>query len=171
MIFSTKQPRGFTLVETVLYVSIACLLLLAISFFLSNMLQTRAKSVAIAEVEGQGVQVMQLMTQTVRNAALLNTPAASTSSTMLSVNTTSTTTSPTVFSLSGGVLQMKEGTTTATIPLTNGKVAASNLSFTNFGTASTSGSVRMQFTLTMTNFATTSGFSYTKTFIGTATVR
>jgi len=167
---SMKKIKGFTLVETILYISIASILLLTISFFLTNMLQTRSKGVAISEVEGQGMQVMQLMTETVRNATLLNTPAASTSSTTLSVNTTSATTSPTVFALSGGVLQIKEGTAAA-IPLTNSKVIASGLSFTNFGTASTSGSVRMQFTLTMINFATSSGFSYVKTFIGTATVR
>ena len=165
-----KKTKGFTLVETILYISIASILLLTISFFLTNMLQTRSKGVAISEVEGQGMQAMQLMTQTVRNAALLNTPAPGVSSSTLSVNTTSATTSPTVFTLSGGVLQIKEDGVTS-IPLTNSKVVASGLSFANFGTASTSGSVRIQFTLTMTNFATSSGFSYTKTFIGSATVR
>ena len=168
VIYITKKAPGFTLIETVLYVSIASLLLLAISFFLTNMLQTRSKSVAIAEVEGQGIQAMQLLTQTVRNAATLSTPAPGASTTALWL--VSGTGVPTVFSVASGTIQIQEASGTPAA-LTNTKVVASGLSFANLGTASTSGSVRIQFTLTMTNFASTSGFSYAKTFVGTATVR
>jgi Tfp pilus assembly protein FimT len=59
--------KGFTLVEMSLYVAICAILLLVLSSFLSFLLGARVRSQAITEVNQQGFQVMNLITQTIRN--------------------------------------------------------------------------------------------------------
>ena len=61
--FYKKNNRGFTLIELLLYITISSVMLLAISVFLSALLQSKVKNQTIAEVEGQGIQVMQMITQ------------------------------------------------------------------------------------------------------------
>src|SRR3989338_5584522 len=74
---------GFTLIELLLYISIAGAILLATSIFLSLLLQARIKNQTIAEVDQQGLQVMQLITQTARNAeALIALPLGTISSSL-----------------------------------------------------------------------------------------
>src|SRR3989338_6871109 len=69
-----SKSNGFTLIELLLYVGIASIILLVTSLFLSTLLQSRIKNQTIAEVEQQGLAVMQLITQTARNADSVNSP-------------------------------------------------------------------------------------------------
>lgn len=66
---------GFTLIELLLYVSIAAILLLSIMTFIGALLESRVKNTSIAEVEQQGVQVLQQVTQAVRNSETIITPS------------------------------------------------------------------------------------------------
>jgi prepilin-type N-terminal cleavage/methylation domain-containing protein len=161
----SKEHRGFTLVELLLYVAIASMILLSVSFFLSALLGSRVKSQTVAEVDEQGLQAMQIMTQTVRNAAAVNSPATGASDTSLSVNTPVSANNPTVFDTANGAIRMKEGAATAT-PLINSRVAASNVSFSNL-----SGSIRIQFTLAAVDSSGRSENIYSKNFTGSATLR
>ena len=47
-------------------------IIFSVAGFLSLLMQSRVKNQAISEVEQQGVQVMQLVTQTGRNATNIN---------------------------------------------------------------------------------------------------
>lgn len=165
-----KPSRGFTLIELLLYVSIASIMLLVTFLFLSTLLESRVKNQTIAEVDSQGVQVMQLMTQTIRNANGINTPATSTSASTLALSATSTQYTPTVFDLSSGVVRMAEGAGSA-VPLTNVRVVVSGLTFSNLSGSSTPGVVRVQFTLTVVNNSGRNEYNYSKTFIGSAALR
>jgi len=80
-----KYKKGFSLVELLLYISIASILLLAISVFFSFLLRARIKNQVIAEVEQQGLSVMHLMTQTTRNAEAIILPVQSVSAPSLSL--------------------------------------------------------------------------------------
>src|SRR3989344_8594659 len=82
-----ETKNGFTLVELLLYVAISSVILLVTSLFLSVLLESRIKSQVIAEVEQQGAQVMQIMTQSIRNAETINSPAQGVSGASLSINT------------------------------------------------------------------------------------
>ncbi len=168
-IYTYNTSDGFTLIEMVLYATIASLVIAGVSMFLATVLQSRARSTAISEVEGQGIQVMQLITQNIRNASTTSTPSAGSTAASLSLTMLSGYT-PVVFSLATGTLQVKEGANAA-VSITNTDVTASNLSFTNLGLSSTTGSVQVKFTLTLNNFSPTNGSSYSKTFIDSATVR
>lgn len=137
--------KGFTLIELLLYVSISALLLLVISLFLQMLLESRIKNQTIAEVEQQGLQVMQIITQAGRNAA--------------DINFTNT------FDLSSGVIRENS------IALTNSRVTASGLTFQNFSRTNTPGTIRISFTLAHVNPEGRNEYSFTKTFTGSATLR
>ena len=137
--------KGFTLIEPLLYVSIVGAIIFSVAGFLSLLMQSRVKNQAISEVEQQGVQVMQLVTQTGRNATNINFSSA--------------------FDLSGGAIRENA------IALTNSRVVASNLTFQNLSHTGTPGTIRVQFTLTHINPEGRNEYNYSKTFYGSASLR
>jgi Tfp pilus assembly protein PilW len=162
---SLTTQNGFSLVELILYVGLMSFILVTIGGLLTIVLQSANKNQAITEVNQQGLQVMQIMTQSIRNSKQINAPLTGNSGSSLSVNTTNISTTPTIFLLSSGVVQMTEGFNSA-IPLTNSQVRVSNLSFKNLAN-----SVRIQFTIQSVNPTNRNEFSYQETFYDTANLR
>lgn len=162
--------RGFTLVETLLYMAILGTILTALFSFASVSYQARIKSQTVAEVEQQGNQIMDIILQSIRSASLINTPTAQNSGASLSINTYSGSTTPTVFDISGGNLRITEGVNTP-INLTGGRVTISGLTFTNTSELNAPGSVRVQFNLKYNNNSTANEYDYNETFYGTASLR
>lgn len=167
---SSQGERGFTLIELLLYLGLSAVLILAASVFLSMLLQSRVKNQAIGEIEQQGLQVVQIMTQTIRNANTINSPAQGVSAASLSLNTAIPANNPTVFDLSSGVIYITEGVG-APIALTNSRITASNLIFQNLSRPATRGIVRVQFTLTYKNPNNVGEYDVQKTFITSGTLR
>jgi len=93
--------QGFTLIELLLYVGIASIILIVTTLFLGVLLESRVKNQAISEIEQQGLQLMQIITQTTRNAENISSPTAGNSSSTLSLDVINTSKDPTVFDLSG----------------------------------------------------------------------
>jgi prepilin-type N-terminal cleavage/methylation domain-containing protein len=170
MKFAYKNNPGFTLVELLLYVAISSIILLLASLFMSTLLESQVKNQTIAEVNQQGIQVMQTITQTLRNSSIINTPTIGISGATLSVNTNLSSTTPSVFDLSGGVIRIKEGSG-ATISLTNSKVIASNLVFSNLSRTGTPGIVRISFNLSAVNNSNRNEYSFSKNFVDSASLR
>ena len=79
-----KANKAFTLIELIIYISLVSLMLLGIASFTKMTLQTRARNQVIAEVEQQGVQVMQILSQTIRNAESILFPALGSNASILS---------------------------------------------------------------------------------------
>ena len=71
--------------------------------------------------------------------------------------------SPTVFSVSGGVLQIKEGTAAA-VALTNNKVRVDSLAVSNLTRTGTSGVAQLSLTLSRINSAGRNEYDYQRTF-------
>lgn len=172
MIMKRHYPSrsGFTLIELLLYMAISGVILLIISLFLQTLLESRIKNQTIAEVEQQGLQVMQLITQTVRNADTINSPVTGASAATFSINTYTAGNNPTVFDLSSGVIRIKEGAG-AVVSLTNSRITVSALNFQNLSRASTPGTIRISFTLTHNNPAGRNEYNFSKTFYGSASLR
>lgn len=168
--YSPQMRDGFTLIELLLYVSISAVLLLAVSVFISTLLQSRIKNQTIAEVEQQGLQVMQLITQTARNAEAITLPAQGASASSLTLDVLTGASDPTVFDLSGGIIRIVEGAGSP-VALINSRVTASALTFQNLSRASMPGTIRVQFTLTHVNPEGRNEYNFSKTFIGSATLR
>ncbi len=168
--YKLQADKGFTLVELLLYVGTASILLLATSLFFFVLLQSRVKNQTIAEVEQQGLQVMQSITQTVRNAEAITVPSAGISTSSLTLDVVAAASDPTVLHESSGVIRITEGIGSP-VALTNSRVTASGLAFQNLSHAGTPGTVRIQFTLTQVNPEGRNEYSFSKTFIGSATLR
>jgi prepilin-type N-terminal cleavage/methylation domain-containing protein len=162
--------KGFTLIELLLYVAISGVILLAVALFLQVLLESRVKNQTVAEVEGQGLQVMQIITQTVRNAEAITSPTIGTSATSLTLDVITGASDPTVFDLSGGAIRISEGGG-ATVPLTNSRITASDITFQNLSRSETPGTVRIQFTLTYINSSGRNEYNFSKIFYGSASLR
>jgi len=162
--------KGFTLIELLLYVSILGSMILSVSGFLFLLMQSRVKNQTIAEVEQQGVQVIQLVTQTIRNAETITSPTAATTATTATIDVVTASLDPTIFDLAGGTIRIAEGTGSP-IALTNSQVTASSLSFYNLTRTTTQGTMRIQFTLTHINPSGRNEYDYSKTFYATSTLR
>ena len=167
---SSASQSGFSLIELLLYVSIASIMLLVTSLFLSTLLQSRIKNQTVAEVDQQGLQVMQIIAQTARNSEAITSPTIGASTSSLTLDVITVANDPTVFDLASGAFQMKEGAVTA-VSLTNSRVIVSSLTFQNLSRAGTPGTIRIRFTLTHVNPSGRNEYSFTKTFTGSATLR
>lgn len=164
------KQKGFTLIELLLYVATSSMMLLVTTFFLQSILESRIKNQTIAEVEQQGLQTMQVITQTIRNATTINSPGAGSSAALLSLDTYTVGNNPTLFDIGSGAIRIKEGAAGA-IPLTNARVTASALSFQNLSRASTPGTIRITFTLTHINPSGKNEYTFSKTFYSDASLR
>lgn len=164
------NKRGFTLVELLLYLGVAATMVLIASELVSLLFQSRSKQRTIFEVEGQGIQVIQRVLQTVRNADGINAPAQGASATALSLDVRDDVLDPTIFDLSGGALRLREGAG-APVVLTNSRVTASALTFQNLAAAGTPGSIRITFTITYVNPTGRNEYEFAKTFTTSASRR
>lgn len=164
------NSRGFTLIELLLYTSLLGIIVLLVSMAIATVLATRVKNQTIGEVEQQGQQVLQYMTQVARNAEVITAPLAGTSASSLTLDVVAVAKDPTIIDLSAGTLRTKEGAA-ATIPLTNAQVTASALTFTNLSRTGTPGTIRIQFTLAHINPSGRNEFSFSKTFYASASLR
>jgi len=162
------MKKGFTLIEVLLYVSIGGILIFLLANLIFMTMESRVKGQVINEVDGQGIQVMQLITQTIRNADSITSPTIGASGSSLSLNVTGA--NPTIFLLSGNKIVISESGG-ANVDLTSSRIIASNVIFYNVSRPATSGSIKIQFTLTHVNNTGRNEYNYSKTFYGTASLR
>lgn len=165
-----KNNKGFTLVELLLYISIVGAMILSVSAFLPLFMESRVKNQTISEVEQQGTQVLQLITQTIRNAETVTSPSQGVSASSLTLDVVDVAKDPTIFDLSGSTIRIKEGVGSP-ISLTSSRVTGSSITFHNLSRTSTPGTIRIQFTISHVNPEGRNEYDFSKTFYGTATLR
>ncbi len=165
-----NKQKGFTLIELLLYISLTATILLAISVFLATLIRTQIKTQTMSEVEEQGAQVMQLITQTIRNSEAIILPIAGATSTSLTLDVVATGNDPTIFDISSSAMRVKEGVGAMT-NITSSNISASNLEFKNLSRTDTAGNIRISFTLSHVNPAGRNEYDYTATFYDSASLR
>lgn len=165
-----SSRSGFTLIELLLYVGIASSILLISTLFLQTLLESRVKNQTIAEVEQQGLQVMQIITQTIRNAENITSPAIGASAASLVLDVAPAGDDPTVFDVSAGTIRITEGVGLP-ISLTNSRVMVSSLVFQNLSRANTPGVLRVSFTLNHVNLGGRREYEFSKTFYAGGSLR
>src|SRR5580692_3516453 len=106
--------RGFTLVELLIYISISAIVLMALANFFALLFYAQVNDRIIANVQEQGTAAMELMTQTIRDASAITTPATGTTATSISLAGTTST----IFNVSSGILQIAEASDVP-VPLTS----------------------------------------------------
>jgi Tfp pilus assembly protein PilW len=164
-----KLNYGLTLIELLIYISITGILMATISSFFYMMYDARVKNQTINEVEQQGIQVMQLVTQTIRNADGIISPAQSASNASLMLDVAGSSYN-TAFDLGGNTLRVTENNG-APVNLTSSRIIASSLVFDNLSRNNTPGLIRARFTLSHINPGGKSRYEYSKTFYGSAGLR
>lgn len=166
-----KEEKGFTLIELLLYISITILILFSIVFFLSLMQDAKIKNQTIEEVDQQGMQALENMTQALRNASTINFPIVGSSSAIsFSVETQDPTKNPTVYDISDGVIRIKEGVGSP-IQLTSSNITVSDAVFENITRPGTTGMMRIKFVLTYVSNSERNPYKYTKTFYSSISLR
>ncbi len=165
-----NRAKGFTLIELLLYVAIVSSLLLAVTYFFATIADSRIKNQTITEVDQQGAYMMDYMTQTIRNATSITTPAAAGSGASLTLVVPTGALSPTIFNLSGSTLQVKEGAGAA-VSLSSTSMTITSLTFKNLTRSGTNGIVQISFTLGRLNPDNKNEYDYVKTFTDSAEVR
>lgn len=168
--YPSSKTNAFTLIELLLYISIAASLMIVTASTISKIYQIQVKQRFITDVEQEGASAMQIITQTVRNANTINSPAIGVSATSLSVAVSDLTKSPTIFTVSSGKLTIKEGAGAA-VDLTSSQVSVTGVSFTNMTRGTTQGNVRVQFTVNSTNPNNLSEFDAIRAFDAAASIR
>lgn len=98
------KQQGYTLIELLLYVSLVGIMLVAITTFFGTITDSRVKSMSINEVESQGMALMDSITQSVRNATSITTPATGVTATSLTLAVPTASLSPTIFDTSSTIL-------------------------------------------------------------------
>lgn len=167
--YSIFHTRGFTLIEMILYVAISSTVLIGLTTALSVVLESRVRNQTITEVDSQGLQVMQIITQTIRNAKVINLPVSGSASSSISIKTLSTSTNPTIFNVANGVVYITEGAN-ASIPLTNSHVFVSDISFQNLSRIGTTDIIHISFQITYLSGSTKGEYNYSKIFTGSENV-
>ena len=172
--FPIQVPRsmsgGFTLVELVLYISIAFVMLSLVSIFIAATLESRVKGQTIAEVEQGGVQAMDLITQTIRNAEGINPPATSTTASSMSLKISDLSKDPTIFDLVSGKIRITEGANPP-VEITGSKLSVNNLSFSNLSRANTHGIIRIEIDIAHANPSGRNEFEFFKKFTTSASLK
>lgn len=166
-----KSNSGYTLMELILYISLFSIMIAGISISFSLFFDSKIKNQTITEVDQEGAQVLEIITQTIRNANNVNSPIIGSSDGTLSLGVDNIVLNPTIFSLSGGEIKVTEGLNPE-ISLTNNlRVVASDLLFENLSRNLTPDIISISFTLTHLNPNGRNEYDYSKTFYGSASLR
>lgn len=165
-----KHARGFTLVETLLYILIISFFLLISSAFLIQMIQGIQKADELHEVNEGGNAAMTRILTTIRSAESVTSPVMGTSANELVLATFATSTNPTRFFVENEVIRIKAGTN-ATTTLTANEIRVTGLTFTNVSATGTPGSIQVHLSVSSTASDIGIGEDVGKVFIGSATIR
>jgi prepilin-type N-terminal cleavage/methylation domain-containing protein len=167
----SPKKSGFTLLEVLLSLAIFVTLISALVFFLTSLLDGRVRQQVSAEVELEGVRVVNIMTQAIRNSDTIIAPAPNTNSDSLTLSSLDPLLNPTVFALSGDKLTVQEAGGSA-IDLTTDTVRVSNLDFKNLSSLATTtpGTIQISFDLNYIMHDRPE-YEYSRSFTAAATLR
>lgn len=158
--------QGTSLIEILIYVAIMGILMAAITSFIVSNKKIGDRDEAISEVETQGNEIVEIISQTIRNSSEITGLALGATASQLTVVDNGVTI---IFNLASGKITLKRGGATA-VNLNSDQVVVSNLSFKNFGNA-TKDSIKFQFEAQYSNPGNKAELNYTKTFFSSASLR
>ncbi len=148
------QSKGFTLIETLIYVSILGMVAAGFIFFSVSISESRNKTYVVQEVQANARTALELISQKIRAANGVNI-ASSTFGTdpgRLSLSMASSTLNPTIIDLGGddGNLRITEGLLSPAAA-TADEVKVTNLVFTDLAASSSRANIRVDMTVEYAN--------------------
>ncbi len=167
---SLKTKKGFSLVETLVYLALLVLMLLGVVNTLTALVSSYRKVSAVRAIETSAINSMDRILRETKDATGIDSALSSFNVTSgalalygLDANGSST---PMKFALSGGRIVLYENNISLG-PITSEDVNVTSLVFRQYSTT-TSSAIKVE--MIMTNVASSS-FAITKNFYGTAVLR
>lgn len=161
------NQKGFTFVETILYLAIMGAIMTTIALFLIQVMNARAKTRAISAVIASAHLVQERLSEAVRHAQSINVANSvfAADPGVLSLQMVDVARDPIVFSLTADdgqfqVSQAGEGP----VPLTPQNIKVKNLVFTNLTSPQDVGIIRIQFTLETSSASGSKPYFYDQAF-------
>jgi len=168
---STINKKGFTLIETLLSLAIFSIAVFVISAFYFESITARVKGQTLIDVETEAQQALMYMTQAIRNSESISSPTQGNNGSNLSLIVPDIGSSPTIFSLSGGMITVSEGATTPVYLTSSSTITVTNLMFENLSRDNSPGTVKVSFTASHVNETGRNEYEYSETYYTSATLR
>ena len=165
------MKKWFTLIEFVIYIGIAGTALVVTGAIGLNILFGKAKLGAVGEVSYNARFAMEKISERVRNAQAINSPAIGTSGTSLSLKMADTRKNPTVFDVVNNRIRIKEGSSGIPTELISDETNVASLLFSNVSYVNTPGAVRVELSLEHVNLSGRPEYNASGTFYTNANIR
>lgn len=160
------KNRGFSLLEISLYLAILSTLVFGIGAFVNLVSVTRIKNQTMTEVDQQAFQIIENVTQTIRNANTVVFPTiGQISSSLTMVDGDNNTV---VFEIVGDKFTVNRGN--GVINLSNEKVTVENLLFKDLSRVGTPAVIQINFTISYNNISGNQNYNYSKTYVASASL-
>ncbi|MFH1632228.1 MAG: type II secretion system protein [bacterium] len=161
------NKKGFTLVETLVYIGLIAIIIASVAVFLTKLGQVRIKTLVISEVEMNARLVFDRLVEAARHAEAINIGASTFDSDpgVISFDMVDAGEDPTIFSLTAdnGNFQVNIAGAGNT-PITTDSVSISNLVFTNLTSSEDLGIIQVSYTVETLNTTDDPYFDYAETF-------
>ncbi len=146
------MKKAFTLIETIVYISIVGVIIVAASTLAINVFQSYEKNSNYQNIQNNSRFILNRITDEIESAEAINLADSifDQDNGKLSLQTNSAQTNPTIFQIESGILTIKQGTAES-IPLTNTDITISQLNFQNLSAPKTSGTIKITITLNYLN--------------------
>jgi len=161
---------GFTLIESLIYFTLLGIMLAVIGTILFQVLRAKTKAETIQEVSQNARVIMETISDSVRNAQSITNPIAGQSSSSLTLSMSDSAKNPTIFDTSNSLLRIKQGSSSAQV-ITSSEISIDAITFTNVSYPNTSGSIRIELSLSASNTTLFKEYEYEDTFYTTVTIR
>jgi prepilin-type N-terminal cleavage/methylation domain-containing protein len=145
--FSQSQERGFTLIELLIYIAVLGMMLVGVGGTAWNVMAGGERASVIEEISANGRFALNRITEAVREAEGINSPAIGSATTTLSLVMGDPEKDPTVFSLNDQSLTIKRGGEEEAMDVTSRIVKVTDLEFANVSSTGTPGTVSVKFVL------------------------
>jgi type II secretory pathway pseudopilin PulG len=145
MIKIFKNNKAFTLIETLIYLAIIALVVTTFVSFGLAISQRGTKSFVVAEVNSNGLQVMEIISNKIKISDAVISPTKSNSGTALELDMPSTTDNTTL-QVSDGYLQIAEGLNPP-VNLTSNLVTVTNFNVVNNARGNSADNLTVSFTV------------------------
>ncbi len=158
-----EKKRGFTLIETLIYVAIIGMVVASFVVFVMSISDLRNKAYVISEVQANCRTTLDIISQKIRAATGINTVLSTFESDpgVLSLSMADSAKNPTVINLDqdDGILQITEGIA-GPIAITSDEIRITNLVFTNLTSMSKRGNIKIEITAAFNNAGTDIEYNY-----------
>jgi type II secretory pathway pseudopilin PulG len=146
----SKANQAFSLIEAIIYIGIISMILSVLGVAFREEIFLNAKINDQIEMTNNGQFALNKIIWYVQNAESINYPLPGENRNELSVNIADPEANPVIFAIENNVLKIKQDADQA-IPLTNARIKAKQIVFSNFAFPSQNGAIQIVLTLESTS--------------------